>query len=48
LHLHSEEKPYTCFVCNKTFSKKFYIKVHLRTHTKEKPYECDICHKTFI
>ncbi|KAJ4947370.1 hypothetical protein JOQ06_009405 [Pogonophryne albipinna] len=42
------ERPYTCSVCNKTFSIKSILTRHTKTHTGEKPYICVVCGKSFI
>jgi KRAB domain-containing zinc finger protein len=37
-----------CEICNKSFSRKDYLKVHIETvHEKKKRFECDICNKCF-
>ena len=37
-----------CKLCNKVFSRKSYLKKHIRVvHEKQRPYECDRCKKTF-
>jgi len=46
--VHPKEKPYSCEICNKLFSKKFKLVYHMRVHTKEKPYSCEICNKSFL
>ena len=37
-----------CSVCGKRSSRKYDLKVHMRTHTGARPYRCRYCHKTFV
>ncbi|CAL1288822.1 unnamed protein product [Larinioides sclopetarius] len=46
--VHSEDRPYICSVCFRSFSLKQSLKIHFRTHTGERPFVCKKCHKTFI
>ncbi|XP_064090848.1 zinc finger protein 271-like [Macrobrachium nipponense] len=44
MRTHTEEKPYTCSVCQKSYSDSSTLKKHMRTHTGEKPYTCACSH----
>ncbi|XP_055616190.1 zinc finger protein 771-like [Toxorhynchites rutilus septentrionalis] len=45
--LETGEKPLKCEMCEKTFSSKLGLKVHVRAHTGERPYSCPHCQKPF-
>jgi len=47
--VHSDEKPFSCTECNKTFSREPDLKRHKITHTEEKKYKCnfDNCKSSF-
>nr|XP_055106767.1 zinc finger protein 30 homolog [Symphalangus syndactylus] len=44
---HTNEKPYECLECRKTFRQSAHLIRHQRLHTCEKPYKCKQCWKAF-
>ena len=43
-----KRKKLTCYLCNKSFSRKEHLTRHLKSvHFKEKPYQCPHCEKRF-
>ena len=42
------KKPYTCSLCNKSFTENDTLIIHMLTHSKEKNFTCDLCSKPFL
>lgn len=36
-----------CLYCGKCYSRKYGLKIHIRTHTGYKPLKCKYCHRPF-
>ena len=45
--IHSEEKPFKCNVCQRTFKRIEHLDRHKKIHTCEKSFVCKICQKAF-
>ncbi|XP_059204535.1 gastrula zinc finger protein XlCGF57.1-like [Centropristis striata] len=44
----TDEKAFSCSMCEKRFAKKTNLTRHTRYHTGEKPFSCSICDKRFV
>ncbi|PRD21327.1 UNVERIFIED_CONTAM: zinc finger protein 19 [Trichonephila clavipes] len=42
-----KENPFSCDVCNETFSSENLLKKHFLSHTNNCQYVCEICNKNF-
>lgn len=41
------EEDFPCHLCQKTFKKEWYLKLHLKRHSGLRNYQCDHCEKKF-
>ena len=48
MKIHSEEKPYCCTFCTKSFTYNGNLKNHLRKHSRQNPHPYILCPKSFI
>ena len=42
------DKPHTCEVCHKSFSRPYHLRDHMNVHTGAKPFACDYCDARFF
>ncbi|KAL1485486.1 hypothetical protein MTO96_031907 [Rhipicephalus appendiculatus] len=44
---HTDERPYKCAQCNKSFKRKGHLAEHLYIHSGEKFFKCHLCPSDF-
>ena len=42
MSIHSDEKPFECEECGKSFANKAYLDKHKRYHKGDKPFKCEV------
>ena len=47
LYTSKTHKGHLCIYCGKLYSRKYGLKIHLRTHTGYKPLKCKVCQRPF-
>lgn len=47
MRIHTGEKPYECFYCDRAFAQSNDLKKHIRSHVGDNIYQCKDCPATF-
>jgi hypothetical protein len=42
-----DKRGYRCMYCDHVYSRKYGLRIHIRTHTGYKPLQCNICNRSF-
>lgn len=45
---HTNERPFNCDLCSKTFKTQGALDLHARRHSGVKPYKCTECERGFV
>jgi len=48
LRLHTDEKPFGCSICEKTFRDASSLKFHEKVHSDDRAFQCEQCSKSFV
>lgn len=48
LQTHTNERPFECKTCSKTFKTRGALDLHTRRHSGVKPYRCIECDRAFV
>jgi len=48
MRIHTNERPFSCAVCQKKYRNTSALNVHVRTHDAEPIYSCDVCKERFV
>lgn len=46
-HVLLVHKQFMCSICDKTYTRRDSLKLHMNSHTGAKPFKCEFCGMTF-
>lgn len=46
--VHSDERPFICDICSKTFKTRSNLNVHIKMHNNQRNHPCKICDQSFF